>query len=136
MNAQQQAVGATAADLYRATPDQRLPVLALNAQDAGTTSDVLYRQALADRDDRALEGVVVRAERTASALAAAHTAVTEAQNAVTTARTQATDVLISVRAEVKDLSPAVTAQLAALGAIPTAGAQQDRNSAALVRWQN
>ena len=30
--------------------------------------------------------------------------------------------------KVEDLSPAVTAQLAALGAIPTAGAQQDRNS--------
>jgi cell wall-associated NlpC family hydrolase len=110
-------------------------VLALNVQDAGATSDVLYRQALADRNDRTLEGAVVRAERTSAALAAAHATVTEAEDAVTSARTLADDVLTTVRTKVKDLSPAVTAQLASLGAIPTAGAQQDRNGAALVRWQ-
>ena len=40
-----------------------------------------------------------------------------------------------MRDEVEDLSPAVTAQLAALGTIPAAGAQQDRNAAAVARWQ-
>ena len=44
-------------------------------------------------------------------------------------RDRAADVLATVRDEVEDLSPAVTAQLAALGAIPAAGAQQDRNAA-------
>jgi cell wall-associated NlpC family hydrolase len=135
VDAQQQLVGATAADLYRSVPTERLPVLGLSVQDAGATTDVLYRQALADRGDRTLEGAVVRAERTSAALAAAQAAVTEAEAAVTAAHAQAADVLAAVRDKVKDLSPAVTAQLASLGAIPTAGAQQDRNSHALARWQ-
>ena len=133
--AQRQVVGTTAADLYRSVPTDRLPVLALSVQDAGATTDVLYRQALADRGDRTLEGAVVRAERTSAALAAARAAVDEAQDAVAGARALADDVLDAVRTKVKSLSPAVTAQLAALGAIPTAGAQQDRNSHALARWQ-
>jgi cell wall-associated NlpC family hydrolase len=135
VDAQQQVIGVNAANLYRASPAQRLPVLALDVANAGSTPDVLYRQALADRNDRTLEGAVVRAERTSTALAAATAAVTEAQDAMTGARALADDVLDTVRAKVKNLSPAVTAQLAALGAIPTAGAQQDRNSAALARWQ-
>jgi cell wall-associated NlpC family hydrolase len=62
--------------------------------------------------------------------------VTAAEAAVTTARTRAATVLAVVRNKVKDLSPAVTAQLASLGAIPTAGAQQDRNTRAVARWQS
>jgi cell wall-associated NlpC family hydrolase len=135
VEAQQQVVGGTAADLYRAASTQRLPVLALSVHDAGATSDVLYQQALADRDDDSLEAAVVRAERASTTLAAARVDVTEAQAAVRTARAQADDVLVAVRNKVKGLSPAVTAQLAALGAIPTAGAQQDRNTQALARWQ-
>jgi cell wall-associated NlpC family hydrolase len=135
VDAQQRVVGGTAADLYRAASTQRLPVLGLSVHDAGATSDVLYQQALADRSDRSLEGAVVRAERASAVLAAARASVTEAENAVTTARARASDVLAAVRDKVKDLSPAVTAQLASLGAIPTAGAQQDRNSHALARWQ-
>ena len=135
VDAQQQVVGVTAADLYRSVPTDRLPVLGLSVHDTAATTDVLYQQALADRGDRTLEGAVVRAERTSAALAEARTAVTEAQDAVTAARALADDVLDAVRNKVKTLSPAVTAQLAALGAIPTAGAQQDRNASALARWQ-
>jgi cell wall-associated NlpC family hydrolase len=136
VDAQQQVVGGSAAGLYRAAATQRLPVLALSVHDAGATSDVLYQQALADRGDRAIEGAVVRAERATVALATARAHVTEAEAAVTTARTLASSVLAEVRNKVKDLSPAVTAQLASLGAIPTAGAQQDRNSKAVARWQS
>jgi cell wall-associated NlpC family hydrolase len=135
VDAQQQVVGGRAADLYRAASTQRLPVLALSVQDPGATSGVLYQQALADRGDQAGEGALVRAERASVALATARVHVTEAEAAVTTARTEASSVLTAVRSKVKDLSPAVTAQLASLGAIPTAGAQQDRNSKAVARWQ-
>jgi cell wall-associated NlpC family hydrolase len=135
VDAQQQIVGGGAADLYRAASAQRLPMLALSVHDAGATSDVLYQQALTDRGDRAIEGAVVRAERATVALAAARANVTAAEAAVTAARTQASGVLLAVRSKVKNLSPAVTAQLASLGAIPTAGAQQDRNSKAIARWQ-
>ncbi|HEV7188280.1 MAG TPA: NlpC/P60 family protein [Blastococcus sp.] len=135
VDAQQRVVGGSAADLYRAASTQRVPVLALSVHDAGATSDVLYQQALADRGDRAVEGAVVRAERATVALAAARANVTTAEAAVTSARTEASSVLTAVRNKVKDLSPAVTAQLASLGAIPTAGAQQDRNSKAVARWQ-
>ena len=135
VDAQQQVVGGTAADLYRAASTQRLPVLGLSVHHVGATSDVLYQQALADRNDRTVEAAVVHAERASTALDAARVHVTEAQAAVQTARVQASAVLAAVRDKVKGLSPAVTAQLAALGAIPTAGAQQDRNAKALGRWQ-
>jgi cell wall-associated NlpC family hydrolase len=131
----QQVVGATAADLYRAAPAARFPVLAVTVHDAGATSDALFRQALAERADRALEGVVVRAERTGTVLASASRRVDEAEAAVAAAGDLAADVLVKVRDKVEDLSPEVTAQLAALGTIPAAGAQQDRNSQALLRWQ-
>lgn len=136
VDADQGVVGATAAGLYRAGPAERFPVLGLSVHDAGATSDALYRQALAERADRTLEGVVVRAERTGTALATATDRVTEAEAAVAAAGELAADVLSTVRDKVENLSPAVTAQLAALGTIPAAGAQQDRNSHALVRWQN
>jgi cell wall-associated NlpC family hydrolase len=131
----QQVVGATAADLYRAAPAARFPVLGVSVHDAGATADALFRQALAERAVRALEGVVVRAERTGTALAAATHRVEEAEAAVAAAGDLAADVLAKVRDKVEELSPEVTAQLAALGTIPAAGAQQDRNSQALVRWQ-
>ena len=134
--AQQAVVGSTAADLYRAGPTERFPVLGLSVHDQAATSEVLFRQALADRADRAVEGLVVRAERTGTALAAASTRVAAAEAAVADARNSAADVLATVRSQVGDLSPAVTAQLAALGAIPAAGAQQDRNSHAVARWQD
>jgi cell wall-associated NlpC family hydrolase len=136
VDTEQHVVGTTAADLYRAGPAERFPVLGLSVRDAGATSDALYRQALAERADRAREGAVVRAERTGTALAAATARVNEAEAAVAAAGDRAADVLAKVRDKVEDLSPAVTAQLAALGTIPAAGAQQDRNSNALVRWQN
>ena len=132
----QQVVGATAADLYRAAPAARFPVLGVSVHDAGATSDALFRQALAERADRTLEGDVTRAERTGTALATASRRVDEAEAAVAAASDLAADVLVKVRDKVEDLSPEVTAQLAALGTIPAAGAQQDRNSQALLRWQN
>jgi cell wall-associated NlpC family hydrolase len=136
VEAQQTVVGSTAADLYRAAPTERFPVLGLNVHDPDVVSDVLFRQAVAEHADRALEGAVVRAERTAADLAAAAARVAEAEAAVAGARHLATGVLAKVRDKVEDLSPAVTAQLAALGTIPAAGAQQERNQQALVRWQN
>ena len=134
--AEQDLVGSTAADLYRATPGERLPVLGLSVHDLGATSDVLYRQALADRADRAVESLVVRAARTSTALTAATTRVAAAEAAVADARDLAAGVLAKVRSKVGDLTPEVSAQLAALGAIPTAGAQQDRNASAVARWQD
>jgi cell wall-associated NlpC family hydrolase len=133
--ADQQVVGTTAAGLYRAGPTERYPLLGLSVHDAGTTPDVLFRQALSERADRALEGVVVRAERTGTVLTAAADRVADAQAAVADASGRAAGVLATVRAKVDDLSPEVTAQLAALGTIPAAGAQQERNQQAMLRWQ-
>ena len=48
---QQQTVGATAAGLYRATPQQRYPLLGLDIQDAAATSGALFGQSVADRAD-------------------------------------------------------------------------------------
>lgn len=135
VEADRDVVGATAADLYRAAPTARFPVLGLSVHDAGATSDALFRQALAERADRVLEGVVVRAERTGTTLSAATQRVADAEAAVAAVSDRAAGVLAKVRDKVEDLSPAVTAQLAALGTIPAAGAQQDRNQQALARWQ-
>src|SRR3954467_3348490 len=66
--AEQEIVGTTAASLYRADAAQRLPLLGLSVHDGATTSDVLFRQALADRADRALEAALVRAERRGAVL--------------------------------------------------------------------
>jgi hypothetical protein len=57
----QQVVGSTAAELYRAAPAQRLPVLALDVRNPAATSNALYASALAERSEQALEGAVVRA---------------------------------------------------------------------------
>ena len=135
VDADQDVVGSTAADLYRAGPTERLPILGLSVHESAAISDALYRQALVDRADRVTEGVVVRAERTGATLAAATDRVAQAEAAVAAASDRAADVLATVRNEVDDLSPAVTAQLSALGTVPAAGAQQERNSSAVGRWQ-
>src|SRR3712207_7370844 len=56
-------VGTGAADLFRAAPADRLPLVDLEVTDPGTTADVLHRQALADRASITLERAVVLAER-------------------------------------------------------------------------
>ena len=129
-------VGASAADLYTAAPVERAPLLGLDVGNAEGTPDVLYHQALAERADRALETVVVRAERSAAGLTTATGRVTAAAAAVQTVAERAEDALERVRGEVDGLSTEVVARLAALGAIPSSGAQQERNQQAMLRWQD
>ncbi|HLM06142.1 MAG TPA: NlpC/P60 family protein [Blastococcus sp.] len=136
VTADQQVVGSTAADLYRAGAVERYPLLGLSVHAPSATSDVLYRSALADLSDRELEGAVVRAERTGTALAAAAERVARAEEAIEVATDRAEAVLAKVRAKVDDLSPEVSARLAGLSAIPAAGEQQDRNQKAMQRWQD
>jgi cell wall-associated NlpC family hydrolase len=133
--AQQQVVGAGAAELYRATPTSRYPVLALDAADAADTSDVLFLQAVSEHADRELAGAVVRAERTGTALADAVTRVEQAEDAAAAAEAELSVALQAMRAQVDDLSTEVTGRLAALGTIPAAGQQQERNQQAVSRWQ-
>ncbi|MGY1787730.1 NlpC/P60 family protein [Geodermatophilus sp. SYSU D00698] len=133
--AEQVTVGSAAADLYRASAQTRMPVLGLSAAAPATTGDVLYHQALADRAAQERETAVVRAERAAAAAEAAAARVAAAQDAVDAAAAQARTVLAGVRATVDDLGLDVSAQLAALDTVPAAGAQQERNTAALQRWQ-
>jgi hypothetical protein len=129
-------VGASAADLYAAAPVERAPLLGLDVRDADGTSDVLYHQALAERAGRALETVVVQAERSAAVLAAATGRVTAATAAVEEVTERADGALERVRAEVGGLRTEVAARLATLGAIPSSGAQQERNQQAMQRWQD
>ena len=133
--ADQQVVGRTAAGLYRAAPDERYPLLGVTVHDGAATSAALYRQALAERSAQALEGVVVRAERAATTLAAAAGRVAAAQTAVDAVTREAAAVLTTVRETVGDLGTDVTSTLAGLGAIPSPGPQQERNTAATARWQ-
>jgi cell wall-associated NlpC family hydrolase len=135
MVAQQQTVGRTAAELYRAAPQQRYPLLSLSVHDAALTSGALYAQSLAERADLALTGEVVRAQRSSLTLAVATERVAIAESAVTAAARRADAVLAGVRSKVDDLSPEITSVLAGLGSIPAAGAQQERNQQAMVRWQ-
>jgi cell wall-associated NlpC family hydrolase len=135
VQAQQQTVGASAAELYRATPEQRYPLLSLSVHDAAATSDALYRQSLAERADVARTGDVVRAQRSELALAVATDRVAQAQSAVEEAGGRAAAVLATVRSKVDDLTPEVTSVLAGLGAIPASGDQQERNQQAMLRWQ-
>jgi cell wall-associated NlpC family hydrolase len=136
LESERDVVGATAADLYTAAPVERYPLLGLNVQDASATSDVLFHQAVADRAASTLEGAVVRSERSASDLAAATGRVAAAATAVEDATESAAGVLTTVRTEVDGLSTEVTARLAALGAVPASGAQQERNQQAMQRWQD
>ncbi|CCG01814.1 NlpC/P60 family protein [Blastococcus saxobsidens] len=134
--AQQLSVGTGAAALYRATAAARYPVLGLDTDQPGATSGVLYAQSLADRADRDLQGTVVRAERGALRLEAAGLRVSDARAALATAERRAGDVLRTVRAKVADLPTEISGRLAGLAAIPAAGAQQQRNTAATQRWQD
>ena len=133
--AEQVTVGDAAADLYRTGAIGRMPVLGLEATAPGTTSDVLYLQALADRAAGERETAVVRAQRAEAAAEAAAARVAVAQDAVDAATAQARTVLAGVRETADDLGLDVAAQLAALDTVPSAGAQQERNTAALQRWQ-
>ncbi len=133
--AERVSVGAAAADLYRASATTRMPVLGLDATAPGTTADVLYRQALADRAAGDREATIVRAERAEVAARTAAARVAAAQDAVDAATEQARTLLAGVRATVGDLGLDVSVQLAALGTVPAAGDQQARNTAALQRWQ-
>jgi peptidoglycan DL-endopeptidase CwlO len=135
VEAQQRTVGSTAADLYRATAQERLPLLGLSVQDADATSGALLGQSLADRADQALTGSIVRAERSRASLAVATDRVAQAESAVEAARDRADVVLATVRSAVDDLTPEITSALAGLGAVPTTGPQQERNQAAVQRWQ-
>ncbi|SHF77222.1 NlpC/P60 family protein [Geodermatophilus nigrescens] len=133
--AEQVTVGDVAADLYRASATGRMPVLGLEATTPGTTSGVLQLQALADRAAVEREAVVVRAQRAEAAAEAAAARVSRAQAAVDAATAQARTLLAGVRETADDLGLDVAAQLAALDTVPSAGAQQQRNAAALQRWQ-
>ncbi len=134
--AEQVAVGSAAAELYRASAVGRTPLLALEATTPDTTSGVLYAQALADRSARERAAAVVRAERAGTAVQVAAGRVAAAQDAVDTTAAQARALLAGVRESTGDLDLDVTAQLAALGTVRAAGAQQERNTAALQRWQS
>ena len=135
VQAQQQTVGVTAAELYRATAAQRYPLLTLTVHDAAATSDALFSQSLAERADLALTGDVVRAQRSGLTLAVAADRVARAESAVAAADARAESVLAAVRSTVDDLTPEVTSVLAGLGAVPVAGPQQERNQQAMLRWQ-
>jgi cell wall-associated NlpC family hydrolase len=135
VQAQQQTVGVTASELYRATPQQRYPLLTLNVHDAAASSDALFAQSLVERADRALTGDVVRAQRSGLTLAVATDRVALAEAAVAAAGARAEAVLASVRSTVDDLTPEVTSVLAGLSTVPVAGPQQERNQQAMLRWQ-
>jgi cell wall-associated NlpC family hydrolase len=134
--AQQAVVGAGAADLYTASAESRYPMLGLDAQAPARTGNVLFRQALAERADRGLQAEVVQAERAQAVLAAATARVTDARSAVESVRRRAAAVLATARETVDDLSTEVSLRLAALGAVPASGPQQERNEAATRRWQD
>jgi cell wall-associated NlpC family hydrolase len=133
--ADQDVVGQTAAGLYRAAADVRYPLLGVTVHDRAATSSALYRQALAERSGRALEGAVVRAERAGTGLEAAAARVAEARSAVDALTREAAGVLAHVRSTVSGLEPDVAGRIAGLGSVPAAGAQQERNAQAVARWQ-
>lgn len=133
--AQQQALGDAAAYLYRATPAERYPLLGLSVHDREATGASLDGQAVVERADRERAGAAIRAARAAASLAQAEARVAAAAAAVDETERRADGVLQLVRDEVDGLSPEVTGQIAALGAIPAAGEQQERNEQATRRWQ-
>jgi cell wall-associated NlpC family hydrolase len=133
--ADQQAVGQTAAGLYRAAADARYPLLGISVHDGPATSIALYRQSLAERSDRLIEGAVVRAERAGVSLEAAAGRVAVAQSAVDEVTDRAAAVLAAARETAGALGPEVTSRLAGLGSTPAAGAQHERNTRAVARWQ-
>jgi hypothetical protein len=133
--ADQQVVGQSAAGLYRAAATERYPLLGVTVHDGAATSSALFRQAIAERSDRALEAAVVRAERAGTGLEAAAMRVAAARSAIDALTREAAGVLSTVRETVDGLGPDVAGRLAGLGAIPAAGAQQERNIQAVARWQ-
>lgn len=126
-----QVVGSSAADLYRATPTSRYPVPTLDASGAAGA----LAQELTEDAARAREATVVRAERTAAALADARARVQVAEAVAADADEALAAALAQMRAEVDELSTEVTGRLASLGTIPAAGQQQERNQRAVARWQ-
>jgi cell wall-associated NlpC family hydrolase len=134
--ADQQVVGETSAGLYRAAAGERYPLLGITVHDGAATSAALYRQALAERSDRLVEGAIVRAERAEAGLEAAAGRVAEAQAAVDAATREAASVLVAVRERVGELGTDVTSRLSGLGVLPAANAQQERNTQAMTRWQS
>ncbi len=134
--AQQQVVGAGAADLYTSTAERRYPMLALDAHDPSRTDDVMYLQAVTERADQALRGTVVRAERAEAALALAGRRVAAAEAGIDDVSRRAAGVLADARDAVDGLSTEVSLQLAALETVPVSGPQQQRNDQARARWQS
>ncbi|SEO77978.1 NlpC/P60 family protein [Trujillonella endophytica] len=132
----QAAVGELAADLYRRTPGQRMPLVGLDADDPGAAADVLWLQGIAEHTQEQNSVDVVRAARAQQAVTAAATATRAARLAVDSALAESRTLLAEVRRQVSGLAPATTAQLAALGAVPAAAEQQERNQQALRRWQD
>ncbi|MGY1808900.1 NlpC/P60 family protein [Blastococcus sp. SYSU D00669] len=130
---EQDVVGTASADLYRASATARYPLLGLDVAHPDATAGVLYRQALADRADRDLQGSVVRAERAATAVAAAEEVVADARAGLRAAERTAAEALAEVRETTDDLAPEVALGLAGL---TTGGVQRDRDAAALRRWQD
>ncbi|HEY0506761.1 MAG TPA: NlpC/P60 family protein [Blastococcus sp.] len=135
VSAQQEIVGVTAAQLYRSSPTQRYPMLALDAHNPSATSDVLFQQALAEQADRELEGAVVRVQRSTAQLATAGRRVAEAEASVAAVSDRAAGVLAAVREKVEGLTPEVTARLATFGRTAAGGVQQERDQQAMRRWQ-
>ena len=132
----QAVVGAGAADLFRASPGDRLPVFGLDLRTPAATGDVLYRQALADRADVTLERAVVRAERAGVALDAARRTVADAAVRVATASARADELRAETRASAAGLGPRTAATIAGLSRVPSSGAEQERNERAVARWQH
>ncbi|MGY1773631.1 NlpC/P60 family protein [Blastococcus sp. SYSU D00813] len=128
-------VGTGAADLYRMTPEQRVPLLGLDVHQPGSAADVLWLQGLSERAGEDRAGDVVRAARAQQALAAAQSQTQAAQIAVDAAVAESQTLLARVREQVAELTPATAAQLSGLGVAPVA-AQQEANAAALRRWQD
>jgi cell wall-associated NlpC family hydrolase len=134
--AQQDLLGTTAADLYRASAEDRYPLLGLDVQHPSATAGVLYRQALADRADLALQGTVVRAQRADASLTRAALRVSTAEEEVDAVARRAANVLADARATIDGLSTEVSLRLAALGSVPAPAGQQSRNDRAVARWQS
>ncbi len=129
-------VGDGAADLYRMSAEERVPLLGLDVHDAGNAADLLWLHAVAERADEQRSVDVVRAARARQAVTAAATATLAARVAVDAGVAESQALLAEVRAQVAELAPATTVQLAALGAVPAPPEQQERNSSALRRWQD
>ena len=134
--AAQDTVGESAADLYRMTTEQRVPLLTLDVREPGAAADSLWLQAVAERADEQRSVDVVRAARAQQAATAAGTATLAARVAVEAGIAESAELLAQVRAQVAELTPTTAAQLAGLGTVPVAAEQRDRDQQALRRWQD